>query len=355
VQGIGYTYPDSTIDATYNWWGVADSSAIAQRIYDHSDNPSAARVQFVPFLDSPISTGDPDIQVSPPSLYATVFPESTAIRQLLISNTGTGRVLSFSITEGAPGQPVPGDSAVIQVSFSGAGMIDSTAGAFLVVSSNDPDEDPIVIPVTLVVSQVLVWNPGPEDSLFVEEEYEVTWSTVDSAHVQEVDLYFSADAGETYESIATGEPNDYSFLWLVPASLSDSCKIRIVAHYAGGGEAVGHSYGLFVIAVGATGISASGSHSAPSEFSASQNFPNPFNPATSIPFGLPEADHVRVEVFDALGRRIAVVADAGFTAGWHRVSWNGTDHSGRPVPSGIYLYKLTAGRRTASGKMVLAR
>lgn len=86
-----------------------------------------------------------------------------------------------------------------------------------------------------------------------------------------------------------------------------------------------------------------------------QNFPNPFNPSTVIGYYLPEKCSVRLEVFDAAGRRVAELASGEQGPGGYRIEWNGTNGAGVPVGSGIYFYRLTAGKETISKKMVLLR
>ena len=94
---------------------------------------------------------------------------------------------------------------------------------------------------------------------------------------------------------------------------------------------------------------------APGQFSVSQNVPNPFNPRTAIPFAVSSEIRVSVEVYDILGRRIAVLADEVFAPGTHRVIWESRDASGRPVSSGIYFYRVSAGDMVVTKKMVLMR
>jgi hypothetical protein len=81
-----------------------------------------------------------------------------------------------------------------------------------------------------------------------------------------------------------------------------------------------------------------------------QNVPNPFNPSTTIEYSLPVDAHVRLTVFDARGRKAAVLADGHRPAGTHRVTWNAVG-----LPSGIYFYRITAGAFTATRKMCLLR
>ena len=93
----------------------------------------------------------------------------------------------------------------------------------------------------------------------------------------------------------------------------------------------------------------------PATFTLSQNYPNPFNPSTHISYAIAEKTHVRLEVFNILGRRIATLVDKEQSAGDYHEVWTGTDAQGDPVASGIYFYRLTAGQQTATRKMILLK
>ena len=81
-----------------------------------------------------------------------------------------------------------------------------------------------------------------------------------------------------------------------------------------------------------------------------QNYPNPFNPSTEIRFSLPNQSHVSLKIFDLLGREIAVLANEVLEAGDHSVKWNAAD-----APSGIYFYRLEAGKFVETKKMILLK
>ncbi len=91
-------------------------------------------------------------------------------------------------------------------------------------------------------------------------------------------------------------------------------------------------------------------HTVPSEFSLHQNFPNPFNPVTNITFDIPKPTHVKLSVFDVLGREVSVLADDNFTPGTHSVSWDASKFA-----SGVYLYNLDAGGFRSIKKMMLVK
>ncbi len=97
----------------------------------------------------------------------------------------------------------------------------------------------------------------------------------------------------------------------------------------------------------------SGGTALPTSFALGQNYPNPFNPSTVIPYQLPASGHVRLEVFNILGQRLATLVDAERSAGAHTAQWDGTDAAGRAVGAGVYIYRLSSGGMTESRRMVL--
>lgn len=88
----------------------------------------------------------------------------------------------------------------------------------------------------------------------------------------------------------------------------------------------------------------------PDDFELEYNRPNPFNPSTVIGFTIPEATHVTLEVFNALGQRVETLVDRTMPAGRHEVTWNAASN-----PSGTYLYRLSAGNFVETKKMMLIK
>jgi hypothetical protein len=90
-------------------------------------------------------------------------------------------------------------------------------------------------------------------------------------------------------------------------------------------------------------------------FNLSQNYPNPFNPVTTIEYSVPSRAHVRIEIYDVLGRKVRTLVNETKQAGSYRSEWNGVDDSGRPVSTGVYLYRYKADKITQTKKMLLLK
>jgi hypothetical protein len=93
----------------------------------------------------------------------------------------------------------------------------------------------------------------------------------------------------------------------------------------------------------------------PMEFALKQNYPNPFNPSTKFNFAIPQREHVRLEIYDILGKLVYTVVEKDLAAGNFEVSWLGNDENGNKVPSGVYLFRLQAGSFNSVKKMMLIK
>jgi len=91
-------------------------------------------------------------------------------------------------------------------------------------------------------------------------------------------------------------------------------------------------------------------NSAPEVFKLSQNYPNPFNPVTNINFDLPEAAEVKLHIYDTLGRKVETLINKKMESGTHKVKWDAHKYS-----SGIYFYRIKAGKYTKTRKLMLLK
>jgi len=85
------------------------------------------------------------------------------------------------------------------------------------------------------------------------------------------------------------------------------------------------------------------------------NYPNPFNPSTTISFDVSREGFVTIDIYNIRGQRVKRVVSGSFSGGRHSVVWNGDDSAGNSVGSGVYFYRMTTGEYTATRKMLLLK
>jgi hypothetical protein len=93
----------------------------------------------------------------------------------------------------------------------------------------------------------------------------------------------------------------------------------------------------------------------PESYALSQNFPNPFNPVTQIPYQLPEANQVSITIYDITGKAVTTLINRHHEPGFYNILWNGSDYTGKQVASGIYFIRFQAGDHHFTKKMMLIR
>ena len=91
------------------------------------------------------------------------------------------------------------------------------------------------------------------------------------------------------------------------------------------------------------------------DFNLIGNYPNPFNPTTTIVFNLPARENVSISIYNHLGEKVRELTDKKFSAGENKITWNGLNDDNKIVSSGIYLYKINTSNSTLYGKMILQK
>jgi hypothetical protein len=91
-------------------------------------------------------------------------------------------------------------------------------------------------------------------------------------------------------------------------------------------------------------------HFLPTEYTLEQNYPNPFNPRTTIEYSLPRETQVSLKIYNLLGQEVRTLVEAHSQAGHYKVNFDASS-----LPSGMYIYRLTAGGSILSRKMVLSK
>ncbi|UCH11149.1 MAG: T9SS type A sorting domain-containing protein, partial [Fidelibacterota bacterium] len=124
-------------------------------------------------------------------------------------------------------------------------------------------------------------------------------------------------------------------------------RIAAVDHNGNTSELTGAVSGSLLSLMDGTSI--------PETFALHQNHPNPFNPSTTIRFDVPEASDVKLVVYNILGREVIRLREGYLDAGYHQVVWNGRTATGREVPTGVYVLRLTSKTYTQNIKMVLMK
>ncbi len=93
----------------------------------------------------------------------------------------------------------------------------------------------------------------------------------------------------------------------------------------------------------------------PDKFALHFNYPNPFNPMTTIPFDIARGTKVQIKIYNMLGQEVTTLADTYYETGRHQVIWNGKNQYGQTVASGVYLCRLSAGGYVKSRKLLLVK
>jgi hypothetical protein len=108
-----------------------------------------------------------------------------------------------------------------------------------------------------------------------------------------------------------------------------------------------------IVAQDPTGIA--DSDAVPASFNLTQNFPNPFNPTTTISFTIPESANTTLKIYDILGRQVKTLVDGGYSAGTYSVVWDATDMNGNLVSNGVYFYSVKAGKHSETKRMLFMK
>jgi hypothetical protein len=193
-------------------------------------------------------------------------------------------------------------------------------------------------------------------------------------------LYISRDSGATWEryrvtnfligsgSVAADKDAVYGSIWLpifgsfyfsstgAGWQVLDSVQSRLTYNLEilEGRLYAGREDGLWFAQLNSTDVDG-GDPTVPSAFALAQNYPNPFNPTTTIEYSVPARTDVTLTIFNMLGQRVRTLVNETKSSGSYRLEWTGTDDAGRPVSTGVYLYRLSAGDVVETKKMLLLK
>lgn len=164
--------------------------------------------------------------------------------------------------------------------------------------------------------------------------------------------------GDTFSAAITGDLiiAYYNGLEIMRATDStyDTGSPGIGFYRESGGSAGDMAFASYA-ATGLGSTNAADSEDLPKEFTLPCNFPNPFNPSTTISFQIPYPEQVQLFVYNRQGQLIRRLVDAEMPAGNHKVVWDASDQSGNQVSSGLYFYFFKAGEIRSWGEMVFLK
>ncbi|MCK4234544.1 T9SS type A sorting domain-containing protein, partial [candidate division WOR-3 bacterium] len=189
----------------------------------------------------------------------------------------------------------------------------------------------------------------------VGDTCDITWLADDNIGVESISILYSIDAGISWDTIATGEPNDSLYEWVIPNTPSDSCLVKILAYDPSLNIGEDQSDSYFSIS---SGVGIEENISSPVSFARLQIKPNPFNEKVEIELGMQDVgckmEDISLQIFDVTGRKVREISllPFNFSLG---ATWDGKNDHGRRLPSGIYYCRLSQGSYTETRKILFMK
>ncbi|MCA9742611.1 MAG: T9SS type A sorting domain-containing protein [Deferribacteres bacterium] len=277
---------------------------------------------------------------------------STSPANILVYGTSTGEV--YKLQNANSGQPTPIE--ITGSSFPQSGYVNS-----------------IAIDPTNANRIVVVFSNYNVQSLFYTSSGGDTWQPI-GGNLEEnnngsgagpsvrwvtilpfggTTTYFAGTSTGLY---STSQLQGMSTVWELEGATSiGNTVVEMVKSRPTDGKVVAgtHGRGIFSSDI-TTGTAESGSE-IPADFAMHPNYPNPFNPSTTISFNLPRTSAVMVKIYDSVGREVRTLVNASLPAGTHRQLWDGRADNGERAASGMYLVRMQAGDFVASRKIMLTK
>lgn len=159
----------------------------------------------------------------------------------------------------------------------------------------------------------------------------------------DVGVFITQNSGGDWQFLGSGLPN----VPVTDLTLHNPTRTLLAATY-------GRS--MFTFDLGQlTALGSTAENPLPGDFELLQNYPNPFNGETEIRFSLRKEARVTLEIFDIGGRKVKTLLAENLPAGWHTVSWDGSNAQGFSAASGTYIYRMKANNRMLTKRMVLVK
>ncbi|MCH7516460.1 MAG: T9SS type A sorting domain-containing protein, partial [Bacteroidetes bacterium] len=186
----------------------------------------------------------------------------------------------------------------------------------------------------LFLPKITITSPNGGETWQSGTRHTIAWTDAIDEAVQ-IDLYRS---DTLYSPISPSTGSDGAFTWNIPAQTEAGSDYKIMIKSATNDIIFDFSDGSFTI------------KTVPDDFILSQNYPNPFNPSTTIRYGIPEDGRVLLEIFDITGQKLFTLVDEEQISGFHEVQFENS-----VLPSGVYFYRIVAGKFVDFKKMILSK
>ena len=301
-----------------------------------------------------------------PSFLDTTFNEDTSISIVYTIQSGVTlgakadtSAIKFSMSKNnlsiTPDADYFGSSTVTLTAYEGALALDST---FFTVSVKQIQDAPYAFDwVSTALDTIDISQSNLADT------YELKWSESKDVDGETIDYLLYVKIGvlepdEIYDTISTSIPITYQeFLENVfePFPMLSRVTVQFSMEATDGIDTVKITGDNRVLFVNRYEYLSTVSEGIPTEFALHENYPNPFNPTTTLRFDLPQVSDITLTIYNMLGQRVRTFNYQNTSAGYHSVTWDATNDYGEQVGAGVYLYQLRAKQFVKTRKMVLLK
>jgi len=339
------------------WTGDASGTSPTVTISIDTDKEISAIFEVV--NQSPVMT----------ALSDTTTKEDESIKVTLSATDEEGDAITFSAVPDSnltasissdtltitPKSNWYGDASITVIAYDGYSR-DSTLFNVTVTSVNDP---PIAFEWvsstldTIYISQsnlnenyILEWEPST-DPIDGDSINYLLYAKIGAYLAEEINDTTSTSVSISYQEILDGVFED---------SPVNAATVRFNVKASDGIDTVDISGDNRLIYVNRyDNYLSTESEKIPTEFALHENYPNPFNPSTTLRFDLPEVSNVILTIYNMLGQKVKTFNMQSTPAGYHALKWNATNDYGDPVGAGVYLYQLQSKDFVKTRKMVLLK
>jgi hypothetical protein len=356
-----------TIAASFTLNGPYTITASRHGRLDHAERPGIGRLRRRPELRSPESSFTiADVLVDGVSVGAVASYTFTGVNaNHTIAASFTQTTYKITATADAGGSITPPGSTIVScgdkqpytiAADPGFAILDVlvdevSVGAVSTYTFNGLNANHTIHATftEAVPPSVTVSSPNGGETLIIGALYPLTWNANDNVGVTCVDLLLSRTGpGGPWETIATCVSNTGSYPWTVIGPQTTQAIFRVDAHDAKDNTGTDSSDQVFSIIEQTTATEVVPIYA----FAIEQAAPNPMTTHSRIGFAIPRRAPIRLSVFDAQGREVAVLATGPFEPGRYTASWNGHGEAGR-LASGVYFLRFHTPDLTQTRRIVL--